>query len=94
MENLEEKSKSSTWRWMIPLLLVWALILGSCVQQPQTSPNNPLLTASATLSPIPMPTLENTREIVVGRQPRVNYPTPKIAPATAIPAPVLSLIHI
>jgi LCP family protein required for cell wall assembly len=38
-----------------------------------------------------MPTLENTREIVVGRQPRVDYPTPKIAPATAIPAPVTGL---
>ena len=27
----------------------------------------------------------------MGRQPRVNYPTPKIAPATAIPAPVSGL---
>jgi len=90
-KNPEEKSKSFTMRLMLLFLLVWALVLGSCVQQPQTSPNNPLVTASATPSPIPMPTLENTREIVVGRQPRVNYPTPKIAPATAIPAPVSGL---
>lgn len=90
-KNLAEKSKFSTWRWMIPLLLVCALILGSCVQQSQNMPINPQVTASATPSPIPMPTLENTREIVVGRQPRVNYPTPKIAPATAIPAPVTGL---
>ncbi|MBW6473202.1 MAG: LCP family protein [Anaerolineaceae bacterium] len=98
MENLgkrgkkpEEISKSFTMRWVLPFLLVWALVLGSCVQQPQTTPNNPQVTASATPSPIPMPTLENTREIVIGRQPRVNYPTPKIAPATAIPAPATGL---
>ena len=98
MENLGSRGKKPeeilthfTWRWLIPILIVWALILGSCVQQTQNMPINPQVTASATPSPIPMPTLENTREIEVGRQPRVDYPTPKIAPATAIPAPVTGL---
>ena len=98
MKNLVRREKKPeeilthfTWRWLIPILIVWALILGSCVQQTQNMPINPQVTASATPSPIPMPTLENTREIEVGRQPRVDYPTPKIAPATAIPAPVTGL---
>ncbi len=90
-KNSEEKFKYFTLHWLFPALLVGTLIMGSCVRQPLTSANNPLVTASATSSPIPMPTLENTREIVVGRQPRVNYPTPKIVPATAIPAPVTGL---
>ncbi len=90
-KNPEETIKHIAWRWIIPMLLVGTLILGSCVQQPQTSSNIPMVTASATPSLIPMPTLENTREVVVGRQPRVDYPTPKIAPATAIPAPVTEL---
>jgi LCP family protein required for cell wall assembly len=38
-----------------------------------------------------MPTLENTREVVVGQQPRIDYPTPRIAPVTPIPAPVTAL---
>jgi LCP family protein required for cell wall assembly len=67
------------------------VLLGSCVQGPKTTTPMPLVTASATPSPIPIPTLENTREVVVGRQPRVDYPTPKIAPATAIPAAVKGL---
>jgi LCP family protein required for cell wall assembly len=98
MENLDRRGKKLaeiithfTRRWLILSLLLGTLILGGCIQQPQDLPNNPLMTASATPSPIPIPTLENTREIVLGRQPRVNYPTPKIAPATAIPAPVTGL---
>lgn len=90
-KNSGEILKYFTLLWLFPVLLVGTLIMGSCVRQPLTSANNPLVTASATPSPIPMPTLENTREIVLGRQPRVNYPTPKIAPATAIPAPVTGL---
>lgn len=91
IKNSEEIYKYFTLHWLLPVLLVGTLIMGSCVQQPQASPNNPLVTASVTLSPIPMPTLENTREVVVGRQPRVNYPTPRIPPATAIPAPITGL---
>lgn len=85
--------KSITFRkgWMLPLLGVWVVLLGSCSQRLQTFTPMPVVTPSATPSPIPMPTLENTREVVVGRQPKVDYPTPKIAPATAIPAAVKGL---
>ncbi len=86
--NPQEKSRSSIMGWMLPFYCVWALLLGSCVQRPQSAAQPPQVTVSATPSLIPMPSLENTRQIVVGRQPRVDYPTPKIPPATAIPPPV------
>ncbi len=87
----QEKSKILTMGWILPVLCVCLVLLGSCVQGPKNTTPIPQVTASATPSPIPMPTLENTREVVIGRQPRVEYPTPKIPPATAIPAAVKGL---
>lgn len=77
--------------WIISTLFLWVLILGSCIPQSKSPTGGPFATASATSSPIPMPTLENTREVVVGQQPRIDYPTPRIAPVTPIPAPVTAL---
>lgn len=77
--------------WIISTLFLWVLILGSCIPQSKSPTGGPLATASATSSPIPMPTLENTREVVVGQQPRIDYPTPRIAPVTPIPPPVTAL---
>ncbi len=73
------------------LFLICFVILASCIPQPTQTITTPISTSSATPSPIPMPTLENTREIIIGSQPRADYPTPRIAPATAIPEAVTGL---
>ncbi len=90
-KNQAEKSRSFTIGWLLPVLCAGVVFLGSCVQRQQPSSPMPQVTVSATPSPIPMPTLENTREVIVGSQPRVDFPTPRIPPATAIPAPVSGL---
>jgi len=76
---------------ILSILVIASILLVSCTQPTPTNQPQPVVTPSATPSPIPMPTLEKTREIVVGRQPKKVFATPKIAPATAIPAAVAGL---
>jgi LCP family protein required for cell wall assembly len=87
----EKKSRSIICIGFASSFLLLVLFLTSCVQLTNTPTVLPVVTSSATPSPIPMPTLENTREVIIGKQPRVEYPTPRIPPATAIPPPVDSL---
>lgn len=90
-KNRGMKSRFFKMGWLLPVLCAVIVALGSCVPGTQPSSPMPQVTVSATPSPIPMPTLESTREVIVGRQPRVDFPTPRIPPATAIPAPVSGL---
>lgn len=83
--------KKSLTGLFVMLLVVLTVSMVSCVQKSSSSPPLVQMTSSATPSPIPIPSLENTRQIELGSQPRAVYPTPKIPPATAIPAALTGL---
>ncbi|HSM23459.1 MAG TPA: LCP family protein [Anaerolineaceae bacterium] len=75
----------------IALTIIFVIVLTSCTKSAETNVVLISPTVSATVSPVPMPTLEHTRDVVFGRLPRTDFPTPRIAPATAIPGPVSGL---
>ena len=76
---------------VIAVLIIFLIVMTSCAKTSGTSDVLITPTSSATTSPIPMPTLVQTRDVTFGRVPRTDFPTPRIPPATAIPGPITGL---
>ena len=76
---------------VIAVLIIFLIVMTSCTKTSGTSDVLITPTSNATTSPIPMPTLAQTRDVTFGRVPRTDFPTPRIPPATAIPGPITGL---
>ncbi len=74
--------------WIIAIMIVFSLVLVSCKPTTQSPTITTQATVSATPSPLPTATIEETIAPETNKMPRLDYPTPRIAPATAIPDPV------
>lgn len=84
----EVNKKSNTLIGVICAMLLVSMILVSCGQKPTTPEIMPSITVSPSASASPSLTMGKTEVIENKANPRTDFATPRIDPATAIPQPV------